>query len=224
MKIIDLTHTISPDIPLFDASCGFTMSLSVDYKDCKEPNLFRLQKIETKAGIGTHMDAPVHCFPGAKTIDALDLNDLVTDCIMIDVSEVADENYVIMPSVVEEFENKHGTISPNTFIIFYTGWDRFWNTPEKYRNGNMSPSVDVSTAELLLTRSIAGLGIDTLSADKGASDFPVHRAVLGAGKYLVENIANAKGLPPTGAKIFVLPMKIKDGTEAPIRLIALLNQ
>ncbi len=219
-KITDLTHTISSDIPTFDGSCGFTMSLAVDYKDCKEPNLFRLQKIETKTGIGTHMDAPVHCFPGAKTIDMIDLNDLVTDCVMIDVSEVADENYVIMPSVVEEFENKHGKIAPNTFVIFYTGWDQFWTTPEKYRNGNISPSVDASTAEMLTSRDIAGLGIDTLSADKGKDDFPVHRIVLGAGKYLVENIANAKALPPTGAKIFVLPMKIKDGTEAPIRLVA----
>jgi kynurenine formamidase len=62
----------------------------------------------------------------------------------------------------------------------------------------------------------------TPSADaRGGEDFPVHRAILGAGKYLVENVANAKELPPTGARIFVMPMKIKDGTEAPIRLVAL---
>lgn len=49
----------------------------------------------------------------------------------------------------------------------------------------------------------------------------MHRAILGADKYLVENVANAKLLPPTGAKVLVLPIKIKDATEAPIRLIAL---
>ena len=81
----------------------------------------------------------------------------------------------------------------------------------------------VSTAKLLLKRNIAGLGIDTFSADTGADGFPVHLAVLGADKYLVENVANAKKLPPTGAKSFVLPMNIKDGTEASIRLIALLQ-
>ena len=50
---------------------------------------------------------------------------------------------------------------------------------------------------------------------------PVHRRILGADKYLVENIANAKELPPIGAKVFVLPMKIKNSTEAPVRLIAI---
>ena len=74
---------------------------------------------------------------------------------------------------------------------------------------------------MLLERGITGIGTDTLSVDTGLQEFPVHRAVLGAGKYLVENIANAKQLPATGAKILILPMKIKDGTEAPIRLIAL---
>ena len=73
---------------------------------------------------------------------------------------------------------------------------------------------------MLLERDIAGLGIDTLSADAGTSDFPVHRAVLEAGKYLVENVANVGELPPVGAKAFVLPIKIKDGTEAAVRLIA----
>ena len=69
-------------------------------------------------------------------------------------------------------------------------------------------------AALLGERGIAGLGIDTLSADTGGRSFPVHRAILGSGRYLVENIANAELLPPTGATAFVLPMKIHEGTEA----------
>jgi len=73
---------------------------------------------------------------------------------------------------------------------------------------------------MLLERSIAGIGIDTLSCDRGDQGFPVHRVILGAGKYLVENIANAKELPPTGGRILVLPLKLKHGTEAPVRLVA----
>jgi kynurenine formamidase len=66
------------------------------------------------------------------------------------------------------------------------------------------------------------LGIDTFSSDTGENGFPVHRAILGADKYLVENVANAELLPATGAKVLVLPPKIKDATEAPLRLIALI--
>jgi kynurenine formamidase len=222
LKVIDLTHTLSSEVPTWDGGCGFEMSLTLDYKDSTPPYLFKKHKLKMESGIGTHMDAPAHCVPGGKTIDQLEMKDLATDCVVIDVSDEANENYVAMPEVVEKFEKEHGEIKANSFVIFYTGWDKYWATPEKYRNNHKFPSIHESTAQLLLKRSVAGLGIDTLSADTGEDGFKVHNAILGAGKYLVENIANASVLPPTGAKSLVLPMKIKDGTEAPIRLIALL--
>ena len=126
-----------------------------------------------------------------------------------------------MPQIVEAFEKKYGKIQRDTFIIFHTGWDRYWNNKDKYRNDLKFPSVHEDTAKLLLERKISGIGIDTLSPDAGGKIFPVHRVILGAGKYLVENIANAKELPPTGAKILIMPIKIQNGTEAPIRLVGL---
>lgn len=221
-KIIDLTHSLSVETPSWNGESGFELSIETDYEDCVSPNLFRTQKIKSNGGIGTHMDAPAHVVPGGRAIDQLTLEELVTDCAVIDVSYETDENYVIMPSSIEKFEKKYREIKPNTFVIFYTGWDKFWNDREKYNNNHKFPSVDVSTAEFLLKRNIAGLGIDTLSADTGKNGFPVHRAILSANKYLVENIANAKELPPVGAKVLVLPIKVKGGTEAPIRLIALI--
>lgn len=220
-KIVDLTHELSAEIPTWDGSCGFELAIDTDYKDCTPPDLFRTQKIKCGAGIGTHMDAPAHIKEEGLTIDELKLEDLITDCVVIDVSSVVDENYIIMPEAVENFEKEHGEIKPNSFVIFYTGWDKYWDEKEKYINNHKFPSVDESTALFLLKRKIVGLGIDTLSADTGEAGFPVHRAILGRDKYLVENIANAKELPATGAKSFVLPIKIKDSTEAPVRLIAL---
>lgn len=219
---MDVTHTLSPEIPTWDGSCGFKLSINTDYKDCSPPDVFRTQGITMGAGTGTHMDAPAHCFEGAKTIDMLEMENLVTDCAVIDISEEADENYIVLPEVVEKFEKEYGEIKPNSFVIFYTGWSKFWNEKEKYINDHKFPSVHEDTAKLLVQRGIAGLGIDTLSADTGVNGFPVHRTILGAGKYLVENIANAENLPRTGSKILVLPLKIKDATEAPVRLIALI--
>ena len=220
-QIIDLTHTLSPHIPSWDGDCCFRLETQVDYKDCLAPNLFRVQGIECKASAGTHMDSPAHCCPGGHTIDTLDLENLLTDCVVIRVDEDADENYVAMPGIVTSFEKKHGTIPPNAFVIFHTGWDRYWTTPEKYRNDLKFPSIHENTAALLIERMIAGIGIDTLSPDARGEDFPVHRVILGAGKYIVENIANAKSLPPTGAKISVMPMKMQGATESPVRLIAI---
>ena len=69
-----------------------------------------------------------------------------------------------------------------------------------------------------------GIGVDTLSPDTGKQGFPVHDIFLGAGKYLVENIANSESLPNVGAHILVLPLKIQGGTEAPVRLVGLVEK
>ena len=219
-KLIDLTHIISAETPTFDGSCGFHLDTATDYGDCTAPDLFRVQKINCNAGIGTHMDAPVHCFEGASTIDQIPLESLIADCVLIDVSSDASENYLITPDDVNRFEKQYGTISAKSFVIFYTGWDKYWNNPEQFRNELQFPAVHPDTAKLLLERDVAGMGTDTLSADTGKEGFPVHRLILGSGKYLVENIANAGALPPIGARVYILPMKIKNASEAPIRLIA----
>ena len=202
---IDLTHTLEHEIPSWDGGCGFKYSLLSDDE-------FHVHSISMKAGVGTHMDAPAHCILGGKTIEAFTLNELIAPCIVIDFSK---------GETVESFEKRYGRIPKGSFVLIRTGWDRYWNNPKKYQNN--FPTVSKETAELLLARDIAGLGVDTLSPDGRESDFPVHKILLGAGKILIENVANLAQLPPIGSTLFVLPLKIKAGTESPVRLIADVN-
>lgn len=219
--LVDLTHSLLPTIPSWDGDCGFRLDVTTDYKDCPPPDLFRVQNITTRAGMGTHIDAPAHCIEGGKTIDTLTLKDLVAPCVVIKAKGAVTDDYILDAAAILDFEREHGIIQPNSFVIAATGWSRFWNEPEKYRNQLHFPSVDDSAAALLVERNVVGLGIDTLSPDAGGKAFPVHRRILGAGKYLVENVVNAELLPATGSTVFVLPMKVFEGTEAPVRLVAL---
>ena len=43
-----------------------------------------------------------------------------------------------------------------------------------------------------------------------------------AGIYGLENVANLDRLPNLGATILALPMKIKNGTGGPVRIVAIL--
>lgn len=204
-QYVDLSHTLKEGIPSWDCDCGFKHSLLSDDE-------FRTHSISMKAGVGTHIDAPFHCISGGKTIDELSLNDLIAPCVVIDVSK---------GQTIENFENTYGKISKGSFVLIHTGWGSYWNDPIKYQNN--FPTVSKEAAELLLARDIAGLGIDTLSPDARDSDFPVHKILLGAGKILIENVTNLDQVPPIGSTLFALPLKIKSGTESPVRLVALIN-
>jgi len=51
--------------------------------------------------------------------------------------------------------------------------------------------------------------------------FSVHQRILGAGKYIIENIANCHKMPAQGAYMIALPLNLEQGAEAPARIIGL---
>lgn len=223
-QLIDLTHTLDETIPSWTMKCGFNHEIKLDYTDCSAAVKFRVQQIKMHAGIGTHIDAPAHCIPNAMTVEQIPLTDLIAPCVMIDVSHRADENYQVSVQDVKQFEKMHGEIPVKHFVMIRTGWERFWKKPEKYHNNYIFPSISLETALFLLERKIVGLGIDTLSPDRPDEGHLVHNAILGSGKYIIENVANLALLPSVQSYILALPIKTRGGTEAPLRLVGLIRQ
>lgn len=223
-KIIDLSHTLMSNIPTWDAGCGFVQEITDDYLTVKNQTSFRVMALSMHAGIGTHLDAPRHCIRNGASVDVLDLNTLCMPCAVIDVSSKAHETFMLSPQDILEHEDTHGLLVPGSCVMVYTGWDARWQDPDAYRNTLVFPSVSREAAALLLTRGVTALGIDTLSPDPAASKYPVHHLFLGAGKILLENVAGLAHMPPRGAFIMAMPLKLHDGTESPIRLIGLVEK
>jgi len=220
-KLIDLTHTLHREIPTWDGSCGFNHDLHLDYADCEGDDKFRVMKVSMHAGIGTHIDAPSHCFAGGKSIHDLAVNDLCMPCIVIDISLNIHAERSLSIADISNFETEHGQIIPGSCVMIYSGWSKFWKEPEKYRNNHVFPSISNEAALFLSQRGVVALGIDTLSPDRPEDGFKVHQTFLGQGKILIENVANLESMPAVGAFVMVLPIKIQAGTEAPVRLVGL---
>lgn len=220
-KLIDLTHTLHADIPTWSGGCGFHHEVQLDYDDCKGEDKFRVMKMRMHAGVGTHMDAPSHAIAGGKCIHSFDVNELCMPCVVIDVSDKMHERYSLLVEDIEVFEKQYGEIEAGFCVFVYTGWSQYWNNPIRYINNHVFPSVSADAAQLLHAKGVMALGIDTISPDRPEDGFPVHRVFLGAGKFLIENAANLTQMPAIGGYMIALPLKVKDGTEAAIRLVGL---
>jgi len=183
---------------------------------------------------GTHLDAPIHFAKGKETVDQIPLENLTGNAVVIDVSDKALKNrdYLVSIKDVQDWEKKNDTISPGTIVLFRTGYGEYYPDPTKYFGTNIKgaeaipllhfPGIDPAAAEWLAThRKIKAIGLDTPSIDYGQSkDFKTHQVLLGKNIPAFENVANLVQLPVKGAYVVALPMKIKNGTGAPLRIIA----
>ena len=183
---------------------------------------------------GTHLDAPVHFAKGKWSSDEIPLQHLLGEAIVIDVSTKIGSNadYLISVADVEAWEKEHGTIPENAIVLFKTGWGKFYPDAEKYLGtkgkgdtavANLHfPSIGPELATWLVkNRKIKAVGIDTASVDYGQSkDFKTHQILYAENIIGFENVANMDALPVKGSFVIALPMKIKNGTGGPLRMIA----
>lgn len=213
LKCIDLTHSLSPKIPSWDDSFVFRLS----EKD----------QIAMRTSSGTHIDFPGYFIEKGMAVDQFPLDRLFGPACLIDVSKKAGPSYQISLEDIERYEADYGSIPEQSIVVGFTGWSRHWTNPKAYRNADEKghthfPVFAFSALQALVERKIAGVAIDTFALESLQSSFPAHKLLLGAGKFIIENIANASQLPPKGACILALPLKIENGKESPARVIGLL--
>ena len=183
---------------------------------------------------GTHLDAPIHFAEGKRTAAEIPLDDLIGSAVVIDVTEAAqaDRDLLIGVSLMEAWEARNGPIPARSIVLLRTGWSERWPDAERYlgtaRRGADAvaelhfPGLDPEAAAWLVSqRRVRAVGIDTASIDRGQStDFRAHQVLAEADVPIFENVADLERLPPTGAWVVALPMKIARGTGGPLRIVA----
>ncbi|MEZ6053311.1 MAG: cyclase family protein [Planctomycetaceae bacterium] len=181
--------------------------------------------------IGTHIDAPNHFEPNQPSVAEINPQDLIGPGVVIDISAQAetDADYGLSLKDIQSWEHEHGRIPDGAIVLLNTGWGRFWSQPERFQGRDVTgklhfPSYTQEAARFLIhDRKARGLGVDTLSIDRGISKkFEVHHITNAATRYGLENIAHIERLPPRGFTLFVAPMKIENGTGGPARVFAIL--
>ena len=182
MKIIDLTLTVSDNIPTFP---GSPQPNFIPWENIKE-NGYNLELLFLSSHTGTHIDAPHHFLEKGGKIHEISLEKLVSEAVLIKSKKNSGES--ITKTDIQKFEKNHGKIEDFSSIIFYTGWQR--NLQKKYYF-TKNPGLSVSAAKYLASKKINLVGIDSPSIDVGMdSKFSVHQIFAKKGMLIVENLAN----------------------------------
>jgi kynurenine formamidase len=185
---------------------------------------------------GTHIDAPLHFNAEGKSVDALPLEQLIGDAVVVDVSAAvaATRDYQVRVPDLRAWESAHGRIPRHAIVLLLTGFGKRWPDRASYLGTDERgadavaklhfPGLHPDAARWLVSeREVKAVGIDTASIDYGQStSFQTHVTLFAQGVPAFENVANLDRLPARGATVIALPMKIRGGSGGPLRIVAIL--
>ena len=183
---------------------------------------------------GTHLDAPRHFSATGRTADAIPLEQLVGEAVIVDVAGpcAANPAYEVTPDDLVAWEARHGRQLVDVIVLLRTGWAAKWSDRSAYLGTDLTgpeavarlrfPGLSPLAARWLVDhRRIRAVGIDTASIDHGPSThFAAHVALCGGNVPIFENVAALAGLPEEGLFVVALPMKIAGGSGGPLRIVA----
>jgi kynurenine formamidase/glyoxylase-like metal-dependent hydrolase (beta-lactamase superfamily II) len=226
-NIQDLTHTLASDFPFIPVP-GITFPFELKPIATLEALGVRANKWIIHEHIGTQVDAPNHFAPKGIALEELKVENLIVPVVVIDISKKSVNNPDAELTVedIKQWETIHGRIVDNACVMMYSGWEAFLYE-DKYlgldkEHTKHFPGISSAAIQLLVTeRNISGVGVDVISLDPGHdNEYKGHKIILGAGKWVVEAVANLKKIPPKGAYLFVGAPKIRGGTGGIARLLA----
>jgi kynurenine formamidase len=225
-NVLDLTHVLSPAFPIWPGGVPIKVTNTATVaKDGYYANKWELVEHH-----GTHLDAPAHFAPNGPTAERLEAASLIVPAAVIDVRERArkDADAVVTIDDLKAWEKAHGPLPKQCGVFLNSGWDAKAGDARAFLGQDDSktlhfPGFSKEACEFLLReREVAGLAVDTLSLDFGASkDFAVHKLWLGAGRWGLECVANLSKLPPAGATVFVGAPKVSGASGGPTRVLAM---
>lgn len=241
VRVIDLTQVLAPEFP--------TIALPPEFGQCAPFRLEEISRYDSRGPAwywnnftmgehtGTHFDAPIHWVSGKdlpnNAVDTIDPHHFIAQAVVIDCSVEAarDPDFALQVSDLKAWESQHGRIPDRSWVLLRTDWSKknFADFAGLREDGAHTPGPMPDAVKWLVEeRDVLGFGTETIGTDAGQAHhfnppYPAHFYMHGKGRYGLQCLTNLDLLPPVGAVIFAAPLKIRQGSGSPLRVLALVN-
>lgn len=212
MKVIDLTHFISEDMPVYPGTEPPKLMPANTY----EKDGFKETLMVMFSHTGTHMDPPAHLYEGRTTLDQFDVSQFVGKALVIDCTDLKEGDKISM----DKINSVKDKADKAEFLLFMFGWDKRWGTDDYFKE---YPYLEDEVVEYVINQEKKGVGLDVIGIDPISDEnLTIHRKLFINNEIVV--IENLMNLDLVGDDLFTfcaLPLKHVNGDGSPIRAIAL---
>lgn len=214
LKVIDLTHTIFEQTPVYPGTPQPTLESLSTY----ENDGFRETLLTLASHTGTHMDAPAHIFAGGTTLEHIPAQQFVGTALVISCSGLQAGEQITM----DDIERVRALADSVDFLLFYTGWSKHWGTDSYFGD---YPYMTEEVADYLINSGKKGVGLDVIGVDPITdANLTIHKKIFSQSQMvIVENLIH---LDQIGGGVFTfcaLPLKFRNADGAPVRAIAIVE-
>lgn len=201
MKYIDLTHLIVDGMLEWPGCQPVQLKTSATVANNGVAN----HQLTGSCHLGTHLDAPGHFIAHGRKICDYPIEKFTGKVTVIDARGAKQIDLDLVQDQVK----------PNTIVLFYTGWDKHFNTPDYFKD---YPEITAPCAQYLVNQKVKMVGIDGPSVD--FAPFSIHKLLLSSEILIIENLTNLNALMPySEINLLALPLNI-DAHGAPARVVA----
>jgi len=202
MKFLDLTHTIHRDIAVFPGDDP----VRLEQIRTLERDGFNNFRLSTGMHVGTHIDGPMHMTSDTRMMAELQLEMFAGKGVLIDIR--GEEQ-------IEFHENYRKTILPESIVLFYSGLDTIFGTPQYF---NDYPDITEELARFLAEQRVKMIGLDWVSPDH--DPYPIHDILFKSNILILENLTNlGQLLHEPNFEVFAFPLKIEADSSI-VRVVA----
>jgi kynurenine formamidase len=231
-RYIDLTHAITPTMPVWKGFGPAAFSPSVDpvsgraysyAQDGFEANAYHLSTDQ----FGTQLDPPAHWAPEYPAIDELPATYAVRPLVVISIVPQVSENpsYALQVADIRAFERRHGRIPAGSVVMVRSDWSKRWTDDPVQAKALAEdpefPGVGLDALKLLhRRRHILFHGHEPLDTDTTPT-LEGEAWLMHHGYAQAEGVANLDRVPATGCLVNIGFPRFRGGLGGYARYVAI---
>jgi kynurenine formamidase len=202
MRLIDLTHTIHRSIAVFPGDDP----VQLEQIRTLERDGFNNFRFSTGMHVGTHIDGPMHMTSDSRRMAELPLEMFAGKGVLIDVRG---------EGRIEFRETYRKIIPPESIVLFYSGLDTIFGTPQYFNN---YPDITEEFARFLAEQRVKMIGLDWVSPDH--ESYTIHDILFKNNILILENLTNlGQLLHEANFEVLAFPLKI-EADSSMVRVVA----
>jgi len=226
-KYIDLTHTLTPSIPVWKGFGPSRFGPTIN-PETRKPYTYATDGFEatqynlTTDQYGTQLDPPAHWAPEYPGIDELPATYAVRPLVVISIVDQVAKNpgYHLLVSDIEQWESKNGKIPPGSVVMVRSDWSKDWPNPE-LATRTVFPGVSLDALKFLHEqRHILFHGHEPLDTDT-TPKLEGEYWLMHNGYTQAEGVANLDKVPEIGCLVVIGYPKFAGGLGGYARYIAI---